>query len=137
MGRGRGWDLLSQKRPIKLKISIFIHMRIRKRVCSGKYILICLGYLFIGKFGIHEFWTPPPPRPPPPPSFLQKFRIDSEWPITARNRIKFFSPLVTPPMDRARRRNFLLCLVRFAGAGVQKLVSGSECLAPSACSHLT
>ena len=62
------------------------------------------------KFGIHEFWVNSGYTNfgPPPPSFLQKFRIDSEWPKTARNRIKIFCPLVTPPLDRARRQNFLL-----------------------------
>ena len=45
-------------------MSIFIHMRIRKRVCSGKYILICSGYLFI----ICKRYEICPPLPPIPSS---------------------------------------------------------------------
>ena len=86
----------------------FLGCTIKTKIYVNVYIILPSVNSGYTNFG------PPRPTSPPPPSFLQKIRIDSEWPKTARNRIKIFCPLVTPPLDRARRRNFLLGLVRLA-----------------------
>ena len=64
-----GWEKSSNTK-------IFLFFKIFK-------VPICTCWIMFGKFWVNEFWTPAPP--PPSPSFLQKLRIDSEWPKTARN----------------------------------------------------